>query len=407
MNEPPRSATCRRAMLSGSIAVSPANPLPARATTGRCSMRSAPADRSYTSPAVEPETDGGAGQIGDPEVGWILDSCFPKRLDTIVEMGVVDGKPDAFVITGDIPCRWLQLIAYLPMARDEAALRTRVRGLIVRQSRCNLIDPYANAFLQDPTAQTHLSWAAGGITTIKPGVAERKWEVDSRCHAMRLAHGYWRATCAPGPFDRLLAEAARTVLRTLREHQRLSAPSPYRFQRAGCVRPEDTKLRLAAARCGNTRDRYCSCGQTAEGISGPHAGLSQVWPMSVIICVLTNDDAGVIRRCLQMLKTTPNGIGFIYESFDSDAPNHFSRRSFAWANGLFVELFLDLAAPRAKRSKFSASAAAWSRATRRPTNCSHRPTGIWRPTTRLPQIFSMTRWRGCSAPKQTPTIAWS
>lgn len=59
--------------------------------------------------------------IGDPELAWMFGNTFPNTLDTTVEIGVVYGAPDAFVITGDIPCLWLrdsaaQVQVYLPLA---------------------------------------------------------------------------------------------------------------------------------------------------------------------------------------------------------------------------------------------------------------------------------------------------
>ena len=38
-------------------------------------------------------------------------------------------------------------------------------------------------------------------TDHKPGVGERKWEVDSLCYPIRLAHGYWKATGSTAAFD--------------------------------------------------------------------------------------------------------------------------------------------------------------------------------------------------------------
>ena len=55
-------------------------------------------------------------------------NCFPNTLDTTVEVGEFEGKPDTAVITGDIPAMWLrdssaQVWPYLPLLR-----RTRLFG---------------------------------------------------------------------------------------------------------------------------------------------------------------------------------------------------------------------------------------------------------------------------------------
>src|SRR6185503_10233803 len=97
--------------------------------------------------------------------------------------------------TGDIDAMWLrdssaQVWPYLPFAKGDRVLRDLFEGLIHRQARCILIDPYANAFTRDPAAVTRLPWSRDDLTEMKAGVAERKWEIDSLCFPIRLAHGY-------------------------------------------------------------------------------------------------------------------------------------------------------------------------------------------------------------------------
>ena len=92
-----------------------------------------------------------------------------------------------------------------------------------RQARCILIDPYANAFTPDPTAKSNLP-AINDMTDMKPGVAERKWEIDSLCYPMRLAHAYWTATRDKAPFDDLWAKGMALAVATLREQQRKDGP---------------------------------------------------------------------------------------------------------------------------------------------------------------------------------------
>ena len=223
----------RRTAIAGIAAVAA---MPARATGTLPSRRPPAADRRFTSPVVEAEIARVKARIGDPEIAWLFENCYPNTLDTTVRMGVVGGKPDAFVITGDIPCLWLrdsaaQLQPYLPLVRHDPLLATLFRGLIARHARSILIDPYANAFMENPQAATTLAWALTDQTTMTPGVAERKWEVDSLCYPVRLAHGYWRETRDRTPFDAMWTEAARATVRTFREQQRKDGPGPYRFQR--------------------------------------------------------------------------------------------------------------------------------------------------------------------------------
>jgi len=202
--------------------------------------------RKFVSPAVEREIERVRALIADPQLAWLFGNCFPNTLDTTVFMGMADGHEDAFVITGDIPCLWLrdsaaQLRPYLHLAKGDEQLGALFRGLIRRHARCVLIDPYANAFMRDPAAPTQLFWSRSDRTEMKPGVAERKWEVDSLCYVLRLAYDYWRETGDVAPFDATWAKAARSIVDTFRAQQRREGPGPYRFQRSS-DQPTETQL---------------------------------------------------------------------------------------------------------------------------------------------------------------------
>jgi len=438
------------------------------------SRRPPPGQRRFVSRTVDAALTDLRRRIGDPELAWLFENCLPNTLDTTVSLGRFEGKPDAFVITGDIDAMWLrdssaQVWPYLAFAREDADLRRLFQGVIHRQARCILIDPYANAFLQDPNAHTQLKWAVGDLTEMRPGVSERKWELDSLCWPIRLAHGYWRASGDVAPFDAQWAEAMRVVVRTLREQQRKTGPGPYQFQRKAeaatetlvlggygaptrpvglihsmfrpsddaCVYPflvpanlfavvslrqlaemanavlhdaalaneakaladevaaalrrharvrtpqgevwayevdgfgnqlfmddanapsllslpylgvcasDEPLYRRTRARAWSSANPYFFRGRVAEGTGGPHEGLRMIWPMSITMKALTAPRTAAgeaeIRQCLQWLKRSHAGTGFMHEAFDQDDAAHFTRPWFAWANGLFGELILDLA----------------------------------------------------------------
>ncbi|SEM37929.1 hypothetical protein SAMN05428989_3686 [Pseudoxanthomonas sp. GM95] len=452
-----------------------ASALPAMAAsssaTAFTSHRPPVAQRNFTSQAVERQLRKTKAQIADPELAWLFENCYPNTLDTTIEAGTRDGKPDTFVITGDIHALWLrdssaQVQPYLPLLREDAALRRMVHGLIRRQAACIRLDPYANAFLPDGTSQ-RLKWSLNDITEMKPGVGERKWEIDSLCYPIRLAHGYWKASGDTAPFDDDWRAAMHTVVKTFREQQRLHDRGPYTFQRPSPLatetlvlegygqptrpngmihsmfRPSDdacvyplfvpanlfavTSLRQLAAmsaaihhdadfagectalgdqveaatrQFGQMRDAdgqafwafevdgfgnqlfiddanapgllslaYLDCcdredpvfrrtrdlawsprnpyfcaGRAASGVGSPHTGMGTIWPMAIVQYAMTSDDDAQIRQCLQWLKTTHAGTGFMHEAFNQDDPSSFTRDWFAWANTLFGELILDLAA---------------------------------------------------------------
>lgn len=429
--------------------------------------------RRFVSKAVEAEIARVSGLIKDPELAWMFGNCFPNTLDTTVFLGRLEGKTDAFVITGDIDALWLrdssaQMRPYLHLAKDDAQLREVYRGLIRRHARCVLLDPYANAFTRDPASTMGLDWSKRDQTEMKGGVAERKWEVDSLCYVLRLAHDYWQASGDTEPFDAGWAQAARTIVATFREQQRVAGPGPYRFQRmsnqptettlAGigsptrktglihsafrpsddaCTFPcnipgnlfavatlrelaqlasavlEDADLAAEAIALASEVEKavflhgvmqlpdgrqvlayetdgygnhlfmddanvpsllgmaYLRClpadyplwratadavwseanpwffkGSAAEGVGGPHIGEGQVWPMSIIVRALSSQDDAVIAWSLKTLRATHAGTGFMHEAFDKDNPAKFTRKWFAWVNGLFGELVIEVANER-------------------------------------------------------------
>ena len=198
--------------------------------------RPKPADRRFRSEAVEQFLSERAAKIPDPELRQLFLNCYPNTLDTTVEPGTFNGRPDTAVLTGDIQAMWLrdssaQVWPYLPLASQDPRLRNLLAGVINRQARCILIDPYANAFMAD-LSQPPLVWSRTDKTELRQGVAERKWEVDSLCYPIRLAHGYWKATNDTSPFDDTWARAMKLIVATFRTQQRRHGLGPYSFLRA-------------------------------------------------------------------------------------------------------------------------------------------------------------------------------
>jgi uncharacterized protein len=240
--------TTRRAFLgsaAASIAAAAATPrhLFAQIKPIDLHQRPAPADRHFSSPAVEAAITQVGAKIADPELRLMFGNCLPNTLDTTVSPGSYQGHPDTFVVTGDIDAMWLrdssaQVWPYLRFVREDKQLASLVEGVIHRQCRCILIDPYANAFLRS-TSDKPLSWAVHDDTDMLPGVGERKWEVDSLCYTIRLAHGYWKATGSTAPFDDNWRAAAHRIVDTFRQQQRKHNRGPYHFQRSSPV-PTDT-----------------------------------------------------------------------------------------------------------------------------------------------------------------------
>lgn len=473
----PQAATpepTRRSFLRGTFTALVMSSLPATlpaATWNMANGRPDPEDRHFTSPAVENAIAAISPQIADPVLRAMFERCFPNTLDTTVFPGTRTGQPDTFVITGDIDAMWLrdssaQVHPYLRFAQKDKGLANLIEGVIRRQTRMILIDPYANAFLRS-ASDPPLSWAVHDQTEMKPEVGERKWEIDSLCYTIRLAYSWWRATGDSAPFDEEWRAAAWKILETFRQQQRLKGEGPYSFLRTttnpsdtlaqngygsparpngmiysmfrpsddACVYPlfvpanlfavralkqlqemssaltPDAKLAAACADMAKTVQTavgahgltrhpvwgeiwayevdgygnqlmmddanapallslpYLGCcsvsdptyqrtrrfvlsddnpwffrGTAAEGVGSPHTGPGYIWPMGMIFRALTATDQAEIRQCLRWLRDTTAGTDFIHESFDDGDPSKFTRPWFAWANTLFGELIVQLAA---------------------------------------------------------------
>lgn len=189
--------------------------------------------RKFVSDAVETKIAEVKRAIKDPDLAWLFENCFPNTLDTTVTFGTYEGRPDSYVITGDINAMWLrdstaQVSPYLPLAREDRKLKDMIAGVINRQTRCILIDPYANSF--DFGAKA-CPWGEDDKPPIRVELCERKWEIDSLCYPVRLAHGYWKTTGDASCFHADWVQANRLIVQTFREQQRKKEAGPYSFKR--------------------------------------------------------------------------------------------------------------------------------------------------------------------------------
>jgi len=456
-------------VLLAGLALLPAAALPSPAFAGEtfASRRPPAAKRTFRSEAVEAQIAEIKKAIADEELAWMFENCYPNTLDTTVDHEVIDGRPDTFIITGDIDAMWLrdstaQVWPYMPLITKDERLRALIHGLVNRQVQCVLKDPYANAFYKDLTKESE--WKSDKPSPIA-GVHERKWEIDSLCYVVRLAHRYHELTGDASVFDPAWDTAMRLIVSTFRTEQRKDGTSPYSFERQGTntidapphlgagnpvkpvglicsmFRPSDDATWLPflipsnifavvslrqlaaiyatvlhdavfAAECGafadevdaaitryavgphgafgtiyayevdgfgnrlfmddanvpslmslaylgvhaptdtlyaNTRtfllsdsNPYYLKGRAGEGQASPHTGKEKIWPMGIILRALTSTDDTEIIRCLQTLKRTHAGTGFMHEAFHKDDPANFNRKWFAWANTLFGELIVKL-----------------------------------------------------------------
>jgi meiotically up-regulated gene 157 (Mug157) protein len=191
-------------------------------------------DRRFSSIAIESAIQSFQRRYPGSEQAWLFENCFPNTLDTTVELGSRAGKPDTYVITGDIDAMWLrdssaQVWPYLPFMKTDRPLADLIRGVIHRQAFFILKDPYANAFYKDENKVSE--WKDSDITEMKAGVHERKWEIDSLCYPIRLSYGFWQAGGDIATFDLEWRSAMLKVVETFEVQQRIKDAGPYSFQR--------------------------------------------------------------------------------------------------------------------------------------------------------------------------------
>ncbi|RKO73004.1 glycoside hydrolase family 125 protein [Sphingobacterium puteale] len=189
--------------------------------------------RLFSSKVVEDAIAEFQKNTKNKELAWLFNNCFPNTLDTTVFPYVQNGRNYTYVITGDIDAMWLrdssaQVWPYLPFMKKDKKLQDLIVGLIQKQSKCINIDPYANAFYNDPTKKGE--WFSDH-TSMKPGIHERKWEIDSLCYPIRLAYHYWKETNDSSPFNEEWLEAQHKIYQTFVEQQRKDNLGPYKFER--------------------------------------------------------------------------------------------------------------------------------------------------------------------------------
>ncbi|RYJ44956.1 glycoside hydrolase family 125 protein [Flavobacterium beibuense] len=196
-------------------------------------VRVAKGKRNFESEVIEKTITEFQKNVKDKELAWLFNNCFPNTLDTTVTYAQKNGRPDTYVITGDIDAMWLrdssaQVWPYMAFAGKDTKLKNLIAGVINRQTEYILKDPYANAFYGDPNKRGE--WTSDH-TDMKPGVHERKYEIDSLCYPIRLAYNYWKTTGDTSPFDENWVNAIKTTLKVFRDQQEKDGKNPYSFQR--------------------------------------------------------------------------------------------------------------------------------------------------------------------------------
>ena len=196
--------------------------------------RPAEKSRLFYSQAVENMIDSITGLLTNPRLQWMFTNCYPNTLDTTVHFRESGDSVETYVYTGDIPAMWLrdssaQVWPYMSLCGKDEKLRRMIAGLIGKQFQLINIDPYANAFNDGPTGMGEDVNYPG--MRQDPWVFERKWELDSHCYPIRLAHEYWKTTGDTSVFGPEWESAIGKMLTTMKRQQMKDGPDDYIFLR--------------------------------------------------------------------------------------------------------------------------------------------------------------------------------
>jgi uncharacterized protein len=241
-------------------------------------VRPPPAQRKFNSTVINNAISSISSKMKDADLATLFSNTLPNTLDTTVQHFSVDqnGVPDTFIITGDITAQWLrdstnQVLPYIPYTTQDPQLKLLICGLIHRQARDILHDPYANAFNYAQEGGPH----QGDIRKppMTKHVFEGKYELDSLAAALKLAFHYYNATSDLSCFDSTWQKSVETIIDTIVTQQNGTeeegdAP-PYMFERLTYVATDTLMLSGRGAPAQRTGMSKCGFRPSDDSITLP------------------------------------------------------------------------------------------------------------------------------------------
>lgn len=119
-----------------------------------------------------------------------------------------------------------------------------------------------------------------------------------------------------------------------------NVPSLLSIPYFGYVNAHDVVYKATRNFILSPRDPYYFTGKYASGIGSPHTPHGYVWPLSLVMQVLTSTDQSEIDRVMGYIAASDTGDHRLHESFNADWPESYTRDDFAWPNALYAQMML-------------------------------------------------------------------
>ncbi|KAG6002601.1 hypothetical protein E4U21_002945 [Claviceps maximensis] len=119
-------------------------------------------------------------------------------------------------------------------------------------------------------------------------------------------------------------------------------PSLLSIPHLGFLPSSDATYQRTRAFVLSRSNPYYGFGPVLNSTGGPHLGPGMAWPMGVIIQIMTSDDDEEIVHGIRQLMGSTSRLGLIHESVNTWDDGTWTRPWFAWANGLFGQMIIDL-----------------------------------------------------------------
>lgn len=120
-----------------------------------------------------------------------------------------------------------QLTHYIRYANEDEQLKEIIKSVIERHAQFVCLDPYSNAF----NAVAKSCWTSDETDFHHELIWERKYEVDSLCASIYLAHGYFTRTLDESIFTENFYNMLHNIVEVFKKEQSHAEKSQYFFHR--------------------------------------------------------------------------------------------------------------------------------------------------------------------------------